>query len=277
MKKMLLITVFTMLSLINAEWISTGKGTGEKPIWQETGRGSTTLSYTVQVPGFNSESKNGSFKLLTIPETNCLFKEGYPKIPAVRQLLAIPECDSARVEVIPLSCSYLTNTTIYPNGKMVGSNGMLIEEFDNGYLAHYDSLNGYYPAKNYHESYPAVRGQRLAEIELYPVQYNHDSSRVRLVAEFSLNITIYNSRGNYSANTGIFDGVLNGSLEVNVAQLTVNLTGVYEFGISGKADKANIKSSGVGTLDHSLLVANKMEAKVNSISKKDFNSLVAIL
>lgn len=92
----------------------------------------------------------------------------------------------------------------------------------------------------------------------------------------NLRLTSMNPLSNDSLTIN-FDGVLNGSLEVNVAQLTVNLTGVYEFGISGKADKANIKSSGVGTLDHSLLVANKMEAKVNSISKKDFNSLVAIL
>lgn len=72
-----------------------------------------------------------------------------------------------------------------------------------------------------------------------------------------------------------FDGILNGSLDVDVKQLSINITGVYEFGVFGKATKATLKTSGVGTLDHSLLVANKLEAKVNSISKKDFHSLVA--
>ena len=72
-----------------------------------------------------------------------------------------------------------------------------------------------------------------------------------------------------------FDGILNGSLEVDVKQLSVNISGVYEFGVSGKATKASLKTSGIGTLDHSLLVANKLEAKINSISKKDFHSLVA--
>ena len=72
-----------------------------------------------------------------------------------------------------------------------------------------------------------------------------------------------------------FDGILNGSLEVDVKQLSVNISGVYEFGVSGKATKASLKTSGIGTLDHSLLVANKLEAIINSISKKDFHSLVA--
>ena len=72
-----------------------------------------------------------------------------------------------------------------------------------------------------------------------------------------------------------FDGILNGFLDVDVKQLSINITGVYEFGVSGKATKATLKTSGVGTLDHSLLVANKLEAKVNSISKKDFHSLAA--
>ncbi|SDB84269.1 GIN domain-containing protein [Williamwhitmania taraxaci] len=72
-----------------------------------------------------------------------------------------------------------------------------------------------------------------------------------------------------------FDGVLNGSLEVNVNNLQVNVTGVYEFGLFGKADNATIKTSGVGTLDHSLLVTKKLEAKINSISKKNFHSLIA--
>ncbi len=72
-----------------------------------------------------------------------------------------------------------------------------------------------------------------------------------------------------------FDGLLNGSLEVDVKQLSLNITGIYEFGVSGKATKATLKTSGIGTLDHSLLVAHKLETKVNSISKKDFQSLVA--
>ena len=72
-----------------------------------------------------------------------------------------------------------------------------------------------------------------------------------------------------------FDGVLNGSLEVDVKQLKVNITGVYEFGIFGKAENVTIKSSGVGTLDHSLLISNKLEAKINSITKKNFHSLIA--
>ena len=58
MKKMFLITVLGILSLLNAEWISTGKGSGEKPLWQETGKNTTTLSYKVQIPGFNNETKN---------------------------------------------------------------------------------------------------------------------------------------------------------------------------------------------------------------------------
>ncbi len=72
-----------------------------------------------------------------------------------------------------------------------------------------------------------------------------------------------------------FDGVLSGSLEVDVKQLAVHISGVYEFGIYGKATKATLVSSGIGTLDHSLLVSNKLEAKINSVSKKNFHSLVA--
>jgi len=72
-----------------------------------------------------------------------------------------------------------------------------------------------------------------------------------------------------------FDGVLNGSVEVRVKQLTVNVTGVYEFGLFGKAENATIKSSGVGTLDYAQLVTKKVVAKNNSITKRNFHSLIA--
>jgi len=106
MKRILLITVLSMISLLNAEWLSTGKGYGESPNWIETDKTANNLSYSIVVPGVQVEAKNKSvgFKLLTIPDGTFLREgEGMPKVPVVRELLAIPNCANVQVLVEPLT------------------------------------------------------------------------------------------------------------------------------------------------------------------------------
>jgi len=241
-------------ALLSAEWLSTGKGFGDSPNWQELYRAANNSGYSLTVPGVNRELQNG-FQLYSLKENTFLKRyKGLPKVPVLREMIAIPKCDSARLTVSVISSQYYENTLIQPEGVWQSQNGMLVEVPFNGYQAVYDSLDGYYPAKNHAVTYSALRAQQLAEVELYPVQYNADSSRVRVISEFQLNFTFYNSDGAYSQNIGIFSAAATGSIR--------GLTG---NGLNASINTAKYVTPQViynpdssATVDYLMLVSNEL-------------------
>ena len=97
-------TIFTSclllcLAVLSAEWLSTGKGFGDSPTWQELYRASNNSAYSLTVPGVNRELQNG-FQLYSLKENTFLKRyKGLPKVPVLRGMIAIPKCDSARLTV----------------------------------------------------------------------------------------------------------------------------------------------------------------------------------
>lgn len=209
-----ILTLFICLSL-QAEWLASGKGSGELPTWNEGTKTAQKLTYSVVVPGVQVTAGSGGFKLLTVPGGRFLQEgEGLPKLPVVHELLAIPNCSNVQVIVTPLNTTEYDNYKITPNGKMVNNDGMLTEVASDRWIAKYDSLKqtGNYPGRSYSANYPALRGQRMAELELYPVQYNAQTNKISVTSEYLIQFEFSGSDGVYSQNVGIFSGVADGNI-----------------------------------------------------------------
>lgn len=213
--KSIITMLFCFSLLLQAEWISFNKGSGKEPSWQENNRSLQTLEYKITIPGMNCENKSdgGGFKLYSfVPELYRTCAEGEPKVPSLRQFLAIPECSGAIVEVIPGETITYENTRLYPRGKDGTVGGVLTEIFTNQWQTVYPQISGYYPAQNYKLALPAIRGQRIADVELYPVSFNAAQNKVKVVTEYTIRLTFTNPTGSYSANTGIFNGAVSGNV-----------------------------------------------------------------
>jgi len=202
MKKFITVIFMFILGLIqvNAEWLDFEKGLGETVEFKEVFKNSEILDYSIIIPGVSMEDKceNGNFKIFKLPGYNFIDKEeGLPKVPVISELIAIPNCENVTIEVTPLSHIEYNGYVIYPQEKNVNYDGMFVREFYEEWQSKYSSLDDYYPSYNYEVSYPAVRGQRMADLRLYPLQFFYDSNpencQIRICTEYRVTFHFENA------------------------------------------------------------------------------------
>jgi len=99
------------------------------------------------VPGMFS-TKIDSFNRVQIKEHQKLDSVGYPEIPAISYLVAIPECDSVNLEISLLDSIKINNIFIFPAPELVPDTTAigataLIEQFEFNSTAY--ETDGYFP------------------------------------------------------------------------------------------------------------------------------------
>ena len=176
--------------------------------------GSSSVAFTVHVDGMSVNEKDfgaQSYQGLSIPGADNVTTPGYPQLPVIIKLIAIPDCDNVSISVNPSNEVNLNNYNIVPapdfiNEKLSNDNHPeMIVENKSVY-----SADSFYPSK-YADIIETgyVRGQKVARVAIYPVQFNPVKKTIQVYSDFNITLNFINSKSSVNKETGIFRNMLN--------------------------------------------------------------------
>jgi hypothetical protein len=195
-------------------WVSFTNATPEAPIVNLTGSDNQSVSFTVEVCGmYKQDITEGSetFQRVSVPQSGTLTVTGEPELPVFRQLVAIPECTDVTLGVNITGQTTFSSYNIYPVPalqEVQNTDGTVyVEEVFTKDAAAY-AQNLYYPGMNAEiVSIGYLRGQKYAEVFIYPIQFNPVSGQLTVYTNYQISLSFTNPTTTVNVNTGIFNNV----------------------------------------------------------------------
>ncbi len=218
MKKYLCLLLFASMVLGvmgQPQWVAFTDTTPKAPRISLQSSSNQQVRYLVQISGMYQESITvgaETYQRLSIPKTSDWGIHGYPELPAISKLIAVPECDSITIGYLATDSIVLNNYNVYPKPLMVeDSNGLLVEQFykiDSIYL-----LNQFMPDEDYAiltDGY--LRNQRTVQAAAYPIKYNPATDQLIAYTEIIVSLTFNNSQGTVNVENGLFNNLTKNTL-----------------------------------------------------------------
>jgi len=175
----------------------------------------TIVEFEVTLPGIYSNEIDSFYRV----EVNGHFKmdsTGFPEVPVLSLLVAIPDCDNVNIAVDLLDSVKISGINIYPAPEIVEdltSDGIkfLREEFTFNEQAY--SENSFFPGM-FAETLEigAVRAQHCVRVFLYPVQFNPVLKEINAYSKMKITLTFENPSGPVNENVGIFNEMLGNTM-----------------------------------------------------------------
>ena len=131
---LLLITAFfTSFSLFTQNWVEYTASETTKPICNVLTSNDTLVKFNVLIPGM-FETPTDTFNRVNIKEHTKMDSMGFPEMPIVSFLVAIPNCDSVILNIKIMDSTQFTGYNIYPAPELIpdttdGGAIALIEQF----------------------------------------------------------------------------------------------------------------------------------------------------
>lgn len=181
--------------------------------------GSDELVLDIEVPGvLSTDVKEGEidFRKLEFPGYYRSTEVGHPALPAVRQLIAVPAGCTVGVSVSTPDSIRYWDSVVYPVPALVTrytEDGWeyLAEEFSYDEEAY--SAKGYYPTQTASVgSVGILRGQGVALLTVYPIQFDASSELIRVLPLVTVTLTFTGGYGGVSGDLGPFDSIAEGVL-----------------------------------------------------------------
>ncbi len=212
MKKLIisiLLVIFVGSLIFAEEWVSfTGKGESA-PEYEMINSTSSLVSFELEIPGMKSTDVD-AYNRVYIPEHSRMDSVGFPEVPVISYLIAIPECDNVNLNITLLDSVVIDNISIYPAPEWVE-----VENGDYTYLEEEFSINNSFYNSN--EYFPdtlselvekgAVRTQHCIRINIYPVHFNPVQQQAIAYSRVIIEMTFDNAIGSVNNDVGIFNEV----------------------------------------------------------------------
>lgn len=217
MKKSILsiVACFLMVSMaVSQSWVGFTKATPEAPIVNVTRSGNQSVKFTVEACGMykqNITEAGITYQRISVPASGTLTITGAPELPAIRKLVAIPECTGVSLNVSILGQLTLSNYNVYPvpafQEAQDVNGGKFVEEVFSKDATVYAN-NGYLPGVNAEiVSTGYLRDQKYAEVLIYPVQFNPVTGQITVYTKYDITLSFTNPSTAVNVNTGIFNNV----------------------------------------------------------------------
>ena len=146
-----------------------------------------------ELPDFEQTSvneKNVEYTKITIPTEGALVLEGYPDLPVISRLIAIPSQGSVSYEINNIYEEVISNVEIYP---YQGENRTVENLLKNEKI--YNS-NEPYPSEIISISEPQImRDLRLVRVTIQPFQYFPETKELRIIKNADVRITTSGTGG----------------------------------------------------------------------------------
>jgi len=212
MKKINFVLVMLFVFIFSAsadEWLNFNDRGESAPIYDVSNSTSSLVEFELEIPGMKSIDVD-IYNRVYIPEHAKMDSIGFPEVPVVTYLIAIPECDNVNLNVTLLDSVVIDNITIYPAPEWV--------EVNNGdytYLEEQFTINSsFYNSDEYFPGYTgelvekgAVRTQHCIRVKVYPVQFNPVQQQVIAYSRVNIEMTFDNAVGSVNEDVGIFNEV----------------------------------------------------------------------
>ncbi len=198
----LFLSLIFLLGKVQGGWFSPeGVASPEKPKVSLLRSDPTAIGVEVELKGFNYQvvsTKGGNFSEFSIPGYGFNREIGKPKLPVIRELVEIPYGATPSLQIISSSSKEygLRDLTLeyplLPSQPSRPKDGNSPKKFfiDNSFY----SQDAFSPRKSVGIGPEGVmRGHRFITIEIYPLIYNPQKARVKLITQLKLQINLSGS------------------------------------------------------------------------------------
>jgi len=188
---------------IHAEWLSFNAGCsdGTEPVINHGITTENYMTFDVELRGLDSESIQHDLetysRYINTPGIRMLSDEGYPELPVVTCFVAVPDDVSLTVEGYRSCADFIENVTVYPAPSLElvteGAITFYKEIFQKDASAYLSSE--WFPEVSVEISGEfRLRDQRIAIIDVYPVQYLASEDSLRVWSDIGVFLEFANQR-----------------------------------------------------------------------------------
>ncbi len=259
MSRSLLIVILAVIMTVQVhaqqQWVPFLQQTETAPSTTLTSSNNNNVSFNIKINGMSvTDMKVGetNYQKVSIPHAETMTKQSLPQVPMITKLIAIPDCDDVSISVVysnmlEFKYSVLPMPRIEKKKRQDGSDSYseVFEEDKSVY-----SSNADFPGK-YGEILDIgyVRGQKVARVAIYPVQFNPVSKIVHAYTDFNISVSFTNPSSSVNKELGIFRNMMNhAALNYNLSGLSASskLNEIIKYGqLSKSSPISNITSGSV--------------------------------
>ncbi|MBI9037295.1 MAG: T9SS type A sorting domain-containing protein [Bacteroidales bacterium] len=220
MKKFLqLIIIGVLILFINSlsaqEWVEFTASDNTEPVYTILSSNNDSVEFNLKIPGMYSMEID-SFQRISIKSHSVMDSIGYPELPVLSYLVAIPECDSIGISINILDSIKLNDFNIYPAPEYV------IDTTDEGY-DYYKEEFTYDTATYLNNEFiidtlaqltdkGAIRAQNVIRVLINPIQFNPVTEELKAFSEMNIKLDFINPTDSINKNVGIFNEVVGNTL-----------------------------------------------------------------
>lgn len=191
------------------EWINFNESESSVAIYDVTNSTNSIVEFELEIPGMNSKDVD-YYNRVYFPEHSRMDSVGFPEVPFVSYLIAIPDCDNVNLNISVTDSIVIDSLNIYPSPELV-----VVNNGDVSYLEEQFSINeAFYNTDTYFPGYlgelvekGAVRDQHCIRIKIYPVQFNPVQQQAIAYSKLNIEMTFDNTSGLINNDTGIFNEI----------------------------------------------------------------------
>ncbi|MGE5412106.1 MAG: C25 family cysteine peptidase [Clostridiales bacterium] len=210
-----LVFVIAIQNFAQQKWVPfTGKE-NKAPQVSVNSSGQNHVSFTVQIDGMSVEDRKVNeviYQMLYLQESERMQKEGAPQVPVITKLVTIPDCDDISFSITPGSGIDISDYNIIPvpkhqNENVFGENYAIKNIYEQDKSIY--STDSFFPGK-YGEIVETgyVRGQKVARIAVYPIQFNPVSRKIKAYTKFEISLSFVNPSSPVNKELGIFRNMM---------------------------------------------------------------------
>jgi len=186
--------IFCLLFANGQDWIEFVPTESTKTQYNVIQSNDTVVEFEVTIPGMFNTTID-TFNRVNIKKHTRLDSVGFPEVPIVSFIVAIPQCDSVYMDVNLLDSASISDINIYPAPRLVpdttaGGAVALVEQFEYDRDAY--STDAWFPgycAETIDKG--AIREQNCVRVLMYPVQFNPVTKTVNAFSGFKFTLTFH--------------------------------------------------------------------------------------
>ncbi|MBU0559471.1 MAG: hypothetical protein KJ799_08560 [Bacteroidetes bacterium] len=175
------ITIFLSASSIFAQWVSfNGTTKAEKPRITVKSFDYSSMLLEISISGIESSKRieeNNTYDVIKFPGYNTTLEIGKPQLPAIRELLAIPDFTNYKFSIVDSSVITLTNYNVFPFQTPVPEGEK--EEFSIDELFY--KQDNFFPNNVFELDNRGIwRDIQVSTLSIFPIQYNPKTKTLRI-------------------------------------------------------------------------------------------------
>jgi len=170
-----------------------------------------SVSFRVKIQGVYRDSKTHGdtlFYRLLIPGGGKDDLPGFPEIPFIKKLVAVPTGSTITTSVQIIDSVMLTNYLVYPAPRLIVDSNEVVEQFtinDSLY-----NINDFYDINALKlNSTGFIRNQEIAEVFLYPIAFDPPKKTLRIYTDYIVTLNFSNQKSSVNVDMGIINNIAN--------------------------------------------------------------------